>query len=182
MPRLGVVVVGLILAIVLSVERADAQDRVREGFWGSIGGGAGFNLTENSEGERLSGFVAFARGGWALNQRWLVGGDAIGWFGEDQGADLRRGFLGGTLLFYPGETGGFYFKGGIGGAYATVSAGTVTDGTTWGLGTTLGFGYDIRLSDSLNLTLGADWLFQDVNVSTQSNNQLGMLTAAITFF
>jgi hypothetical protein len=36
--------------------------------------------------------------------------------------------------------------------------------------------------DTFNLTLGADWLFQDVSTFTQSNNQLAMLTLGLTFF
>jgi len=95
-----------VVAIVLAASPLSAQDGpVRDGFWGSVGGGVGFNLTENSEGERLTGFSAFARAG-----------------------------------------------------------------------------YDLRLGDSLYLTLGADWLFQDVSVNTPGDNQLGMLTLGLTFF
>jgi len=135
-----------------------------------------------SEGERLTGFSLFARAGWALTPRWLVAGDAIGWFYSEGDVDLRRGFLGGSVLFYPSSTGGFYFKGGIGSAFSDVSAGAAGDGATWGFGSALGLGYDIRLSESFNLTVGADWVFQDVSVYTQSNNQLGMLTLGLTFF
>jgi hypothetical protein len=172
----------LMIAVVLTVSPLQGQERSREGFWGSAGGGVGFNLTENSEGERLTGFSLFARAGWALTPRWLVAGDAIGWFYSEGDVDLRRGFLGGSVLFYPSSTGGFYFKGGIGSAFSDVSAGAAGDGTTWGFGSALGLGYDIRLSESFNLTVGADWVFQDVSVYTQSNNQLGMLTLGLTFF
>jgi hypothetical protein len=176
--------VGLSVAVglVFTASPLDAQERVRDGFWGGVGGGVGFNLTENSEGERLTGFSAFARAGWALTPSWLVAGDVIGWFYSQDEVDLRRGFLGGSVLFYPSATGGFYLKGGIGGAFADVSAGVASDGTTWGFGWTLGFGYDIRLGDTFNLTLGADWLFQDVNTFTQSNNQVAMLTLGLTLF
>jgi hypothetical protein len=103
--------VGLSIALVLVLASPlDAQERVRDGFWGGVGGGVGFNLTENSEGERLTGFSAFARAGWALNQKWLVAGDAIGWFYSQDQVDLRRGFLGGSVLFYPSATGGFYSR------------------------------------------------------------------------
>lgn len=161
-----------------------AQDGpARDGMWGSIGGGVGFNLTENLEGERLTGFTAVARGGYGLSQRWIVGADLIGWFHSENEADLTRGFVGGTVLFYPSATSGFYFKGGLGGAFSSVSAGVASDGTTWGFGSTLGLGYDIRLGSSVFLTLGADWLFQDVSTSRSTDtNQLGMLTAALTFF
>ncbi|MCK5483190.1 MAG: hypothetical protein KAJ13_05785 [Gemmatimonadetes bacterium] len=53
---------------------------------------------------------------------------------------------------------------------------------TVGLSLAAALGYDIWLTDGLALTLGANWLFQDVNVYTQSNNQLGMLTLGLTFF
>lgn len=39
-----------------------------------------------------------------------------------------------------------------------------------------------RLVGSTILTLAADWLFQDVSINTQSDNQLGMLTLGLTFF
>lgn len=172
-----------IVALVFVASPLTAQDRpVRDGFWGSVGGGVGFNLTENSEGEHLAGLSAVARAGWALSPKWLVGGDVIGWFYSEDGADLTRGFVGGTVLFYPSATGGFYLKGSIGGAFSRVSAGAASDGTTWGFGSALGLGYDLRLANSLYLTLGADWLFQDVSVNTRGNNQLGMLTLGLTFF
>ena len=158
------------------------QEAAREGLWGSVGGGVGFNLTENSEGEHLTGFSAFGRAGWALSPKFLVAADVIAWFYSESEVDLRRGFLGGSVLFYPSATGGFFFKGGIGSAFSAVSAGVASDRTSWGFGSTLGFGYDLRLGDTFNLTLGADWLFQDVNTSTRSNNQLGMLTVGLTFF
>lgn len=183
MSRLHRVGLPLIVAVVYAASPLLAQDDpVREGFWASIGGGIGFNLTENSEGERLTGFSAFARAGWTLSPNWLIGGDVIGSFYSDEAADLTRGFLGGTVLFYPSDTGGFYLKGGLGGAFTRISAGVPGDGTTWGFGYTLGLGYDIRLTHSLALALGADWLFQDVNTGTRSNNQVGMLTVGLTFY
>ena len=160
-----------------------AQDGHRhEGLWGSLGAGVGFNLTENSEGERLTGLTVFGRGGYALAQKWLVGADLIGWHHSESDVDLTRGLVGGTVLFYPSMNGGFYFKGSIGGAFSRVSAGVASDGTTWGFGSTLGLGYDVRLGSSVYLTLGADWLFQDVSINTKSDNQLGMLTLGLTFF
>ena len=174
---------AFIVALVFVAPPLTAQDGpVRDGFWGSVGGGVGFNLTENSEGERLTGLSAFARAGWALTPKWLVGGDVIGWFYSEDGADLTRGFVGGTVLFYPSATGGFYLKGSIGSSFSRVSANVASDGTNWGFGWALGLGYDIRLTDGLALTLGADWLFQDSDSYTQRNNQLGMLTVGLTFF
>ena len=171
-----------IACLALTASPLDAQERSREGFWGAFGGGVGFNLTENSEGERLTGFSAFARAGWAITPNWLVAGDVIGWFKSDGDVDLREGFLGGSVLFYPSATGGFYLKGGIGGAFVDFSAGLPSDGTSWGFGSTLGLGYDIRLGRTLNLTLAADWLFQDVSVFASSSNQLALLTVGLTFF
>ena len=168
--------------LALTASPLEAQERSREGFWGAVGGGVGFNLTENSEGERLTGFSAFARAGWAITPSWLVAGDVIGWFYSESDVDLREGFLGGSVLFYPSATGGFYLKGGIGGAFVDLSAGLPSDGTSWGFGSTLGLGYDIRLGDTLNLTLAADWVFQDVSVYTSSTNQLALLTVGLTFF
>jgi len=160
-----------------------SQDQgYREGLWGSFGGGVGFNLIENSEGERLTGFTALARGGWAINAHWLIGADAIGWFYSGSDATLRRGYIGAAVLWYPSDTQGFYMKGGMGGSFAYVSTGSVSDGTTWGFGSTLGFGYDFRLSDAIHLTLGADWLFQSLTIDSNKNNQVGMLTAALTIY
>ena len=178
----GTLGLSLAVGLVVAASPLQAQEALRDGFWGSVGGGVGFNLTENSEGERLTGFSAFARAGWALSPKFVVAGDVIGWFYSEGDVDLRRGFLGGSVLFYPSASGGFYLKGGIGGAFSDVSAGVASDGTTWGFGWALGLGYDIRVTDGLAITLGADWLFQDVDTFTRSNNQLGMLTVGLTFF
>jgi len=182
MRSLKTIGVSLVAGLVLTAVPLEAQEAVRDGFWGSVGGGVGYNLTEDSEGERLTGIAAFARAGWALAPKWLVAGHVIGWFYSEDEVDLRRGFLGGSVLFYPSATGGFHFTGGIGSAFSDVSAGAASDRTTWGFGSTLGLGYDLRLGDTFNLTLSADWLFQDVSVNTQSSNQLGMLTLGLTFF
>ncbi|MEE8572383.1 MAG: hypothetical protein V3T20_03900 [Gemmatimonadota bacterium] len=172
-----------ILALAFAVAPLAAQDgHQHEGMWGSLGAGVGFNLTENSEGERLTGLTVFGRGGYALAQKWLVGADLIGWHSSESDIDLTRGLVAGTVLFYPSMNGGFYFKGSIGGAFSRVSAGVASDGTTWGFGSALGLGYDVRLGSSVYLTLAADWLFQDVSINTQSDNQLGMLTLGLTFF
>jgi hypothetical protein len=179
---IGTAGLSLVVAFAVTASPLQGQERSREGFWGSVGGGIGFNLTENSEGERLTGFSAFARAGLAITPRWLIAGDVIGWFHSEDEVDLREGFVGGSVLFYPSASSGFYFKGGVGGAFVDVSAGAASDGTTWGFGSALGLGYDIRLGETLNLTIGADWVFQDVSVYTQSNNQLAMLTVGLTFF
>jgi len=172
-----------VLALVFAAAPLAAQDGQRhEGWWGSLGAGVGLNLSENSEGERLSGLTVFGRGGYALAQKWLVGADLIGWYRSKDGVDLTRGLVGGTVLFYPSVNGGFYFKGSIGGAFSRVSAGVASDGTTWGFGSALGLGYDIHLGSSIYLTVAADWLFQDVSINANSDNQLGMLTLGLTIF
>ena len=172
-----------VMALVFAAAPLAAQDGHRhEGLWGSLGAGVGLNLSENSEGERLTGLTVFGRGGYALAQKWLVGADLIGWYHSQGDVDLTRGLVGGTVLFYPSVNGGFYFKGSIGGAFSRVSAGVASDGTTWGFGSALGLGYDIRLGSSVYLTLAADWLFQDVSAQTNNDNHLAMLTLGLTFF
>ena len=52
----------------------------RNGWWGSVNIGPGWNSSDNLEGDRLTGGAGVLRAGYALSPNWLVGGEVMGWF------------------------------------------------------------------------------------------------------
>lgn len=169
--------IGLLLA---PIPAAGQDGQTRQGFWGSLGAGGGWNLSQNLEGKRLSGFTAYARAGYSLSQRWLVGADLIGWGRSENDQTLTRGNLSAALLFYPSTRGGLFFKGGVGVASVEFLVDAASSRRDTGFGSTLGLGYDLRLGSRVYLTATADWLFQDVK-SLDTTNQLAMLTLGLTY-
>ncbi len=153
----------------------------RDGWWGSVNVGPGWNNSDVLEGKRLAGGAAALRGGYALSPNWLVGGEVMGWYSDHLSETINRWNFSGTLLVYPGQTSGFFFKGGVGLAsvtYRPVGGGTESDS---GLGWDLGLGYDFRIGRTIFLTVAADWYFQDVP-SLDTTNQLALLTLGLTWF
>lgn len=176
--------VALVAVASLFAWSSPAQGQVspyRDGWWGSFNFGPGWNSSDNLEGERLTGGAGALRGGYALSPNWLVGGEVMGWYRDYLSETLNRWNFSGTLLVYPGQTSGFFFKGGVGLAsvtYSPVGGGTESDS---GLGWDLGLGYDIRIGRTIFLTVAADWYFQDVP-SLDTTNQLALLTLGLTWF
>ena len=76
------------------------------------------------------------------------------------------------MLYYPASPGGFFAKGGIGFAYATVSEdvgpGTFT-ADEQGFGLTFGAGWDFRIGGNLWLTPNVDVLVQSFDEFADSN-------------
>ena len=85
-------------------------------------------------------------------------------------------------MFVPSEAGGFYVKGGLGGANVEVEA-SGEKVTEKGVGTTLGLGYDVRLGRNLYLTPNIDWLIQtfENNVGETTSNSLFLVTIGLTW-
>ena len=85
-------------------------------------------------------------------------------------------------MFFPSETGGFFLKGGLGGANVEAEVGGVKV-TEKGVGTTLGLGYDVRLGRNLYLTPNIDLLIQTFeNASGETtSNSLFLVTVGLTW-
>ncbi len=165
-----------------SPAEAQLREPYRDGWWGSVNFGPGWNSSDNLEGERLTGFAGALRAGYAFSPNWLVGGEVMGWYRDYLSDELTRWNFSGTLLVYPGQTSGFFFKGGVG--LASVEFIPVSTGVSQrdsGLGWDLGLGYDFRIGQTIFLTVAADWYFQDVP-SLDTTNQLALLTLGLTWF
>jgi hypothetical protein len=165
---------------VLPTEAAaqDAQSNpgYHKGFWIGLGLGGGSNLSDIAEGAR-GGFSAYLRLGGSLNQRFLIGGEVIGWGRDIQGATYSLSNVNATLLFYP-QGAGLHLKGGLGFAgWASYSSSgsTTTTTTAGGFGGTVGAGYDVRIGSNIFLTPNVDFLYQQVDDAVYAFNTASIL-------
>jgi hypothetical protein len=164
-----------------------AQSRQRhEGFWIGFGIGGGVNASANND-RRGGGAVAVRLGG-TLSQKFLLGGELSAWGRQedtilgDNSLTVTRSNVTFTAMFFPSADGGFYIKGGLGGANVEAEASGVKV-TEQGVGTTLGLGYDVRLGRNLYLTPNIDWLIQtfENEVGETTSNSLFLVTVGLTW-
>ncbi len=162
-----------------------AQDgHPHRAFWIGFGIGGGSAKIHDSDAGALDGGAVYVRLGGTLNQRWLLGGEAIAWGRNEDNASYTRSNTTFTAIFYPSSKGGFYLKGGIGASYVDVSTdvlGPELSVSKGGFGSTFGVGFDIRLGSNIYLTPNLDWLFQSIeldNGTTQRAN-IGLLTLGL---
>jgi hypothetical protein len=165
----------------------EAQSRQRhEGFWIGFGIGGGVNASANND-ERGGGALSLRLGG-TLSQKFLLGGEISAWGRQEDSAlggdplTVTKSNATFMVMFFPSDAGGFFIKGGIGGANVEAeSAGMKV--TEQGVGNTLGLGYDIRLGSNLYLTPNLDWLIQtfENDVGETTSNSLFLLTIGLTW-
>lgn len=145
---------ALALAAMIAIP-ADAQGnpQTREGFFISFGFGAGSLGCDDcdDEDERLTGINVYLRLGGTLSQRLLIGGEVNGWSKTENDVTLTVSNIGPVLQFYPSAGGGFYLKGGLGLASASLDVGAVEFEDS-GIGVTLGLGWDARVGRNFALT------------------------------
>jgi hypothetical protein len=187
MVRLRIAVLSA-LCFVCATSDAAAQGRHRhEGFWIGFGLGGGVNTADNvDEGERGGGAVYLRLGG-TLSQKWLLGGEISVWGRQedtvlgDNTVSLTRSNATLTAMFFPSSNGGFFLKGGLGGANVEFQAGGLKI-SEQGVGTTLGLGYDIRLGRNLYLTPNFDLMIQTFETGNENTtNTLVLLTIGLTW-
>lgn len=154
-------------ALIAIVTPVHAQ-RLHEGFW--ISWAPGGIAVAGDEG---LGYPLYVRAGGTLKQRVLIGVEYQAVMVDYYSGGLTSN-LTGTALLYPSDSGGFFVKPGIGLSRGAVSCSTPsaptppggasteqgTDGTSLGLGTTLGVGYDVRLGRNFYITPNLDILLQ----------------------
>lgn len=179
----------LIAVLAVSVTSAGhAQRRHRhQGFWIGFGIGGGVNTAPDVADDKRGGGAGYLRLGGTLSQRWLLGGEISVWGRQDDtilgdnSVSLTRSNATFTAMFFPSENGGFFIKGGLGGANVEQRVGTDKD-SKQGVGTTLGLGYDIRLGRNLYLTPNLDALVQTFEtVDENTTNTLVLLTIGLTW-
>ncbi len=110
------------LLVLFAGAAGQAQSRQRhEGFWIGFGIGGGVNTSANVDSERGGGAI-YVRLGGTLSQKFLLGGEISAW-GRKEDTPLggnpltvTRSNATFTVMFFPSEVGGFFLKGGVGGA------------------------------------------------------------------
>lgn len=165
-----------LVALPAAEAQAQTQQRVpkREGFWIAFGAGVGSNSDKAAAGAR-GGVAADLRLGGSVSQQVLVGGDLSGWARSQSGSTVSRANAVAAVYYYPSATSGFYLKGGVGAASASVSGSVTTGGSTTtvtttstGFGTTVGGGYEIQVGSNFFIAPSASLLFQTINSNTSS--------------
>jgi hypothetical protein len=176
----------LALAIVgtsVAAPAAAQTPREHRGFWISFGLGGGWNLARNVglDSSSTGGGAAYLRLGGTLSEKFLLGGEVIGWGRSIDGAELARGNVNFTAMFYPSVQTGVFLKGGLGGSSL---ARTVTEGNSTttvhdeGFGATIGLGWDVRLARNFFLTPGVDFLYQR---ASDADNTILLMTVGVTW-
>ena len=171
--------VGAILVMGCLCAAAPGVAQNREGFWMGVGGGwgsAGVTADQSVDEGRENSGVGYLRGGWALTNRLLLGGDLAVWtktaaIERDTMMDLNIYHFSGTLTYYP-STSGFFVKGGAGGAFmdAAVKVPGATTNLDLGKGfnVVVGAGFDIPIATHLAVTPAIDYwrgMLGDVKVA-----------------
>ena len=158
--KLGKISATIALLTMCIGTAGQAQSRQRhDGFWIGFGIGGGVNASANND-ERGGGALSLRLGG-TLSQKFLLGGEISAWRRQEDSAlggdplTVTKSNATFMVMFFPSDAGGFFIKGGIGGANVEAeSAGAKV--TEQGVGNTLGLGYDIRLGSNLYLTPNLD--------------------------
>jgi hypothetical protein len=181
-------------ALTLAIVAAGAQPAMgqeglkprslHDGFWVGFGLGGGSNLSDAARGARF-GFGGDVMLGGTLSERFLLGGEIIGWGRKIGGSTLTQSNAMAVALLYPSGM-GLFLKGGIGFAGWTQGAtvgNTTTSTTAGGFGLGAGVGYDLQVGSNLFLTPAVDFLYQAVesNVFQNSSASLLMFTLGLTW-
>jgi hypothetical protein len=173
----------LSVALWLAAPAAAQVESKHRGFWISFGLGGGWNVSQNVgvAQETKPGGAGFIRLGGTPTQKLLLGGEAIAWGTEVDGATIGRGNGTVTVMFYPSVETGVFLKGGVGGSTFTTSVtsgNTTTTTTDNGFGATAGIGWDVRLGRNFYLTPTVDLLYQRV---TDVSNAIVLITVGATW-
>ena len=181
------ITLSVVTLVVCLASTAHAQGRHRhDGFWVGFGFGGGVNTAANVEEGKRGGAAAFVRLGGTLSQKWLLGGELSIWGRQDDAVlgdntvSLTRSNATLTVLFFPSEDGGFFLKGGLGGANVQLQDGGPKL-TKQGMGTTLGVGWDVKLGRNIYLVPNFDVLIQMFETSGNgtATNTLLLLTVGV---
>ncbi len=134
------------------------QEPRRQGFWVSVGIGAGATTADVASNLSHWGGAGFLRLGGVPDEHVVLGTEMMGWVTGQNDVVTTRGVVTLFVQYYPSKTGGLFFKGGLGGAglavWTDLSPGT-TIRSNGGFGMTLGTGYEFRLSPIGQRRLGS---------------------------
>ena len=148
--RLAAMAALLAVSLVTAGEARAQNPQTRDGFWFNLGLGAG-SLGCSDCGARESGPSGGIALGGTLNKQWLLGVFSNAWTKSVDGLTLTVGTVVAGVRFYPSESSGFFFLGGLGLGRLDVAAGGESAGEN-GSGALLGLGWDIRVASNVSLT------------------------------
>ncbi len=186
--KLAHTIASLAVLLSLVLGSAEAQEEARrQGFWISVGVGAGVTTADVAPEVTRWGGAGFLRAGGVPDEHVVLGTELMGWVTGQDDVVRTRGVVTLFAQYYPSTTGGLFFKGGLGAA--GVSVATDLDPGTFvtsaaGFGMTLGSGYEFRLSRVASLTINADWALQvidDDSAGGTESSSLFLFTVGLTF-
>ncbi len=159
-PRLAALAGAIVLAAAI-VSSAEAQgSEHRRGFWlqgGVMGASNRVDCTNCGRFEWDQGVAAFLRAGGTISPHVLLGAEAYG-FRQTDGEVAETDIQGIMVIteWYPLLQLGGFLKVGIGAAnvdvFVTTTDGATTQTSKTGLAISLGFGWDIRVTDGISIT------------------------------
>jgi hypothetical protein len=162
---------ALALLLVASIPLAAQKERrgirvvdhdERHGFWGVLALGAGTEQV-NFDGDDLGWSDAITRPtgalrlGGTINEHVRLGGEAHGWFNDEDAITETVGALLLVAQFYPWARSGLFLKGGLGYAGSTIEDDFGFESSDGGFAGQLGVGYDIRLGRRIFLVPTLDF-------------------------
>ena len=124
----------------------------REGFWIGLGAGtgsAGLDCTDCAT-NRIGAPSGYIRAGGTFSPKILLGGEVNGWTHTEGNVDESIGFGSFILMWYPGRSGAFYLKFGLGGMSYHASDGVNTLDATAPAGS-FGVGYEFRVARNFSI-------------------------------
>jgi len=145
-----VLIAGSLLATSASAQRPNT----RQGFWlsGGLGPGSAGVDCSGCTNDRTTGLSGNLRlGGTLGGGKFLLGGETNGWVHSESGVDETIGFLSFIFVWYPSNTGAFFFKLGAGGMRYSANDGVDELSATAPSGS-VGIGYDFRVGRNVSLT------------------------------
>ena len=185
--KLAHTIASLAVLLSLVLGSAEAQEEARrQGFWISVGVGAGVTTADVAPEVTRWGGAGFLRAGGVPDEHVVLGTELMGWVTGQDDVVTTRGVVTLFAQYYPSRTGGLFFKGGLGSAGVSVAT-DLNPGhlvtTAGGFGMTLGSGYEFRLSRVASLTVNADWALQVIDDSAggTESSSLFLFTVGLTF-
>jgi hypothetical protein len=142
--------VSVVLGISSAAATAQGNPQLRDGFWIGFGLGAGSMGCTDCDSRESAATGSFRIGG-TLNQKVLLGSQVDVWTKTVDGGTLSFSNVTAALYYYPIETEGLYFMGGVGVASRRFAMGSLSVQSD-GPGLTLGAGYDWRVGQHFALT------------------------------
>ena len=173
-------------AVLFVPESSSAQGSRYDGYWGSLGVGAGQRaISDAGETQWTAGGTFYVRMGAAVSDRFLVGVEGEAWFKDENQIMTTRTNAALTGIFFPSPVLGLFLKAGGGGAIVRAADVSSVPSTSsvwrYGMAATLGVGYDIPFGEKLSLTPNLDFMYQWLNDLDASDAAFISLSIGVTW-